>query len=85
MLSKYIIVYHGWFSNYIIQGIMVRVFTNGPEDWDSIPGQVIPKIKKIVLDATLLNPQYYKALIKSKCSNLEKGVASSSTPQCNSY
>ena len=23
---------------------MVRVFTNGPEDWGSLSGQVIPKI-----------------------------------------
>ena len=25
---------------------MVRVFANGPGDWVSIPGQVIPKTKK---------------------------------------
>ena len=31
---------------------MSRVFTNGLGDWDSIPGQVIPKTQKIVLDAT---------------------------------
>ena len=30
--------------------IMVRVFTNGPEDWGSIPGRVIPKTQKMVLD-----------------------------------
>ena len=25
---------------------MVRLFANGLRDWDSIPGQVIPKTKK---------------------------------------
>ena len=32
-------------------GIMVRVFANG---------QVIPKTQKMVLDASLLNTQYYE-------------------------
>ena len=41
-------------------GIMVRVFANGPEDLGSIPGQVIPKTQKMVLDAILLNTQHYK-------------------------
>ena len=36
-------------------GLMSRVFTNGPENWDSIPGRVIPKTQKMVLDAALLN------------------------------
>ena len=36
-------------------GIMVRVFANGPRDLGSIPGRVLPKIKKMVLDASLLN------------------------------
>ena len=33
-------------------GLMGRVFANGPGDSGSIPGWVIPKTKKIVLDAT---------------------------------
>ena len=45
---------------------MSRVFANDPEDQGSIPGQVIPKTQKMVLDATLLNTQYYKAWIKGK-------------------
>ena len=32
---------------------MVRVFTNGPGDQDSIPVQVIPKTQKRALNATL--------------------------------
>ena len=47
-------------------GIMVRVFTNGPGDRGSIPGQVIPKTQKMVLDAALLSTQHYKAWIKGK-------------------
>ena len=45
---------------------MVRVFTNGPEDLGSIPGRVIPKTQKIVLESTLLNTQHYKVRIKGK-------------------
>ena len=33
---------------------MSRVFTNGLEDQGSIPGQVLPKIQKMVLDDALL-------------------------------
>ena len=36
-------------------GIMVTVFANGPGDLGSIPGRVITKTQKMVLDATLLN------------------------------
>ena len=42
-----------------------RVFTNGTGNRASIPGQVIPKTLKIVLDISLLNTQQYKVCIKS--------------------
>ena len=45
---------------------MSRVFANGPEDRGSIPGQVIPKTQKMVLNAALHNTQYYKGRIKGK-------------------
>ena len=45
---------------------MVRVFANGPGDLGSIPGRVIPKTQKMVLDATLLKTQHYKIRIKGK-------------------
>ena len=45
---------------------MSRVFTNGLGDRGSIPGGVIPKTQKMVLDASLLNTQDYKVQIKSK-------------------
>ena len=43
-----------------------RVFTNGPGDLGSIPGRVIPKTLKMVLDTSLLNTQHYKVRIKGK-------------------
>ena len=43
-----------------------RVFTNGPEDRGSIPGRVIPKTLKMVLDPVLLNTQQYKVRIEDK-------------------
>ena len=61
---------------------MVRVFTNVPGDLGSIPGRVIPKTQKMVLDATLLNTELYKVRIKG---NPGKGVATSPTPWCSSY
>ena len=45
---------------------MSRLFINGPGDQVLIPGQVIQKTKKIVLDSTLLNTQHYKVRIKGK-------------------
>ena len=50
----------------IIMGLAVRVFANGPGDLGSIPGRVIPKTQKMVLDASLLNTQHYKVRIKGK-------------------
>ena len=51
---------------YIYQLIVGWVFTNGPRYRGSIPGRVIPKTLKMVLDATLLNTQHYKVRIKGK-------------------
>ena len=45
---------------------MSRVFANSPGDWGSIPGRVIPKTQKMVLDAALPDTQYYKVRIKGK-------------------
>ena len=47
-------------------GLAVRVFANDPGDLGSIPGRVIPKTQKMVLDASLLNTQHYKVRIKGK-------------------
>ena len=45
---------------------MGRVFANDPGDLGSIPGGVIPKTLKMVLDTSLLNTQHYKVRIKGK-------------------
>ena len=47
-------------------GLAVRVCANRPGDLGSIPGRVIPKTQKMVLDASLLNTQHYKVRIKGK-------------------
>ena len=47
-------------------GLMSRMFISGPGDQGSIPGHVIPKTQKMVLNAALLNTQYYKVRIKGK-------------------
>ena len=45
---------------------MSRVFANSPGDWDSIPGRVIPKTQKMVVDTALLSTQHYQVRIKGK-------------------
>ena len=47
-------------------GLMSRVLSNGPGDLGSIPGRVIPKTQKMILDTALLSTQHYKVSIKSK-------------------
>ena len=51
---------------YRASSLMSRVFANGLVDQGSIPGRVIPKTKKMVLDIALLNTQHYKVEIKGK-------------------
>ena len=58
---------------------------NGSGDLGSIPGRVIPKTQKMVLDASLLNTQHYKVQIKGKVEQPGKGVAPSPTPWCSCY
>ena len=53
------------------------MFANGPGDLGSIPGRVIPKTQKMVLDASLLNTQHYKVRIKGKVEQSREGVAPS--------
>ena len=69
----------------IFIGLAVRVFANGLGDLGSIPGRVIPKTQKMVLDASLLNTQHYKVWIKGKVEQSWEGVAPSHIPWCSSY
>ena len=45
-------------------GLVSRVFANGLRDLGSIPGHVIPKTLKMVLDTSLLNTQQYKVKVE---------------------
>ena len=45
---------------------MSKVFASSPGDRGSIPGRVIPKTQKMILDAAFLNTQHYKVRIKGK-------------------
>ena len=55
--------------------MMVRVFANGPGDLASIPGRVITKTQKMVLDAPLPNTQQYKVGIKGKVEQSRESVS----------
>ena len=43
-----------------------KQFATGPEDQGSIPGRVIQRTLKMVLDTSLLNTQWCKVYIKGK-------------------
>ena len=75
-----ILITYNW-----LLGLVGRVFVNGLWDLGSIPGRVIPKTLKIVLDTSLLNTQQYKVLLRVKWSNPGKGAVPSPTPRCSSY
>ena len=60
-------------------------FANSPGDLGSIPGHVIPKTLKMVLDASLLNTQQYKWRIKGKVDQSKESSSALPTPQCSSY
>ena len=64
---------------------MSRVFTNGPGDLSSIPGRVIPKTLKMVLDTSLFNTQQYKVISRVKWRYPRKRGAPSPSPWCSSY
>ena len=55
--------------------LMGRVSSMVRDTWGSIPGPVILKTQKMVLDAALLNTQHYK--VRIKWSSLGNGVAPS--------
>ena len=50
----------------LVNGLVVRVFAICPGDLGSIPGHVMPKMLKMVLDNSLINTQQYKVRIKGK-------------------
>ena len=64
-ISDAVVSWVGWVKCRLISQVD-RVFTNSPGDLSSIPGRVIPKTSKMVLDTPLLSTQQYKVCIKSK-------------------
>ena len=64
---------------------MGSVFANDLGDRGSIPSRAIPKTKKMVLDAALLNTQHYKVQIKGKVEQSKERSSTSPTPQYSSY
>ena len=66
-------------------GLVGRVLTSGPGDLGSIPGCVIPKTLKMVLDTPYLTLSNIRYVSRVKWSNPGKGVAPSPTPRCSSY
>ena len=68
MLPNYTFIHiYNWFI-----GLMGRVFANGPGDMGSIPGCIISKTLKMVLDTSLLNTQQYKVRIKGKVEQIRE-------------
>ena len=72
------IQYYKVFSIQLI-GLVGSLFANRPGDLGSIPGRVIPKTLKMVLDTSLLNTQQYKVSIKDKVEQSRE--KSSTLPQ----
>ena len=73
----------------IIKSWRDKLFANAPGDLGSIPGRVISKTQKMVLDASLLNTQRYKVRIKGKVEQSRERSSAlcvvATTPLCSSY
>ena len=66
-------------------GLVGKVLADGPENRDSIPGQVNTKDSKMVLDSSLLKTQHNKVRIKGKVEQSRQKGAPSPTPRCSRY
>ena len=53
-------------NHLLLLGLVGRVFADGPGELGSIPGRILPKTLKIVLDTSLRNRQQYKVGIEGK-------------------
>ena len=67
MIAFFVRLYKTGFIN-----LVGRVFTNSPGDLGSIPGRVIPKTRKMVLDTSLLNTHHYMLSMKGKVEQSRK-------------
>ncbi len=57
---------HQYYNSMLLHREYQIIGLVGPGDLGSIPGRVIPKAFKKVLDTSLLNTQQYKVRIKGK-------------------
>ena len=62
-----------WIILFLFMIAFVGTFTEDLGDWGSIPGWVIPKTQKMILDVSLLNSQHYKVQIKGKVKQFREG------------
>ena len=51
------------------------LYTNSLGERGSVPGRVLPKTQKILLDASLLNTQHYKVGIKDKVGQSRERIS----------
>ena len=61
------------------------MLANVPGDLGLIPGCVIPKTQKMVLNASFLNTQHHKEWIKGKVGQSCERNSAPATPLCSSY
>ena len=61
------------------------MFANGLGDRDSIPGQVIQKTQKLLLDATLFSTAHSKVRIKGKVEQPWERNSALPYIRCSSY
>ena len=64
---------------------MNSVFPSDPGEQGSIPGRIILKSPKMILDVAIHNTQHWKVRIKLKWINHGKVITPSPTPWCCSY
>ena len=76
----YVLLYKYWLIS-----LVGKVFANGSADRGSIPGRVIPKTLKMVLDTSLLRTQRIRFVSKVKWSSSGEELVSSPTPRCSCY
>ena len=69
----------------IFNGLMSRVFANGPVDWGLIPGEVVPKTQTLYLKPPCWTLSIIRYGSRVKWSNPEKGIEPSLTYLCSSY
>ena len=66
MLEHQCIKYIDVKGDHRLIGLVGRVFTNVLVDLGSIPGRVIPKALKMVIDTSMVDTQQYKVCIEGR-------------------